>query len=64
MLDWLASLLLTAGAAVADLFVRQDAPGFPVIQMMVATLVLAAVVAVLVYWQPLVLYCKSRWRAR
>jgi Tfp pilus assembly protein PilV len=64
MLDWLANLLLSAGAGVADLFVSQDEPGFAVIQMMIATLVLAAVVTAVVYWQSLVRYWEARWRSR
>jgi hypothetical protein len=34
-------------------------PSFAVIQMMVATLVLAAVAAVIVWWQSLARYCQS-----
>ena len=67
MLDWLswpADLLLNAGAVVASWFVSKDATNFALVQMMVATLVLAAVVTAFVYWQSLVEYWKSRWRAR
>ncbi len=61
-LSWLADLLLSAGAVVASWFVGKDAPSFVVIQMMVATLVLAAVVSLIVYWQSLVEYWRSRWK--
>ena len=57
MLDWLswpADLLLNAGGVVASWFVSKDAPSFVVIQMTIATLVLAAVVSAFVYWQSLV----------
>lgn len=64
MLDWLADFLLNAGAAVASWFVSKDATNFVVLQMMVATLVLAAIVSVMVYWQSLVEYWKSRQRLR
>ena len=67
MLDWLswpADLLLNAGAVVASWFVSKDATNFALVQMMVATLVLAAVVTAFVYWQSLVEYWKSRWRPR
>jgi hypothetical protein len=47
---------------VASLFASREAASFVVIQMMVATLVLAAVVFALVYWQSLVEYWQSRWR--
>lgn len=59
MIDWLAQLLLGAGASFAELFENEDAPGFVVVQMMMATLVLAAVVAVIVYWQSLFEYFRS-----
>ena len=64
MLDWLswpADLLLNAGGFVASWFVSKEAPSFVVVQMMVATLVLAAVVSALVYWQSLAEYWRSRW---
>jgi hypothetical protein len=67
MLDWLswpADLLLNAGAVVASWFISKDATNFALVQMMVATLVLAAVVTAFVYWQSLVEYWKSRWRPR
>jgi len=57
-------LLLNAGAVVASWFVSKDATNFALVQMMVATLVLAAVVSAFVYWQSLVEYWKSRWRPR
>jgi hypothetical protein len=66
MLDWItwpANLLLRAGGAVASLFVSQDVPSFGIIQMMVATLVLAAVITLIVYWQSLVDYWRSLWKS-
>jgi len=67
MADWLtwpADLLLGIGAIVASWFVSEDKPNFVVIQMMVATLVLAAIVGMLVYGQSLIGYCQSVLRAR
>ena len=67
MADWLtwpADLLLGIGAIVASWFVSEDKPNFVVIQMMVATLVLAAIVALLVYGQSLVEYFQSVSKAR
>ena len=65
MFDWLADVLLNAGAIVASWFVSKDAINFFVVfQMMIATLVLGAIVSVMVYWQSLVEYWKSRWRPR
>jgi membrane protein YdbS with pleckstrin-like domain len=63
MADWLfwpAELLLAAGAAVASLFASKDTTNFAVIQMMVATLVLAAIVSLIVLLQSLVRYWLSR----
>jgi hypothetical protein len=59
MLDWLlwpAELLLAAGAAVASLFTNKDTINFVLIQMMVATLVLAAIVSLIVLLQRLIRY--------
>jgi hypothetical protein len=67
MLDWLtwpADALLYAGGIVASWIVSKDAPEFIVIQMMIATLVLAAVVATVVYWQSLIEFLKSAWKSR
>jgi hypothetical protein len=62
MLDWAADLLLSAGGAVAGWFVSRDASSFLTIQMMVATLVLAAVLSLIVYWRTVVDYCRSLWK--
>ena len=67
MLDWLtwpADQLLRVGGVVAGWFFRKDATSFTVVQMMFATLVLAAFVALLVFWQRLVEYCRSLWKTR
>jgi len=65
MLDWLtwpADQLLRIGGVVAGWFFSKDATSFTVVQMMFATLVLAAFVALLVFWQRLVEYCRSLWK--
>jgi hypothetical protein len=67
MLDWLtwpADQLLRIGGVVAGWFFSEDATSFTVVQMMFATLVLAAFVALLVFWQKLVEYCRSLWKTR
>jgi hypothetical protein len=67
MLDWLtwpADELLRIGGIVAGWFFSKDATSFTVVQMMFATLVLAAFVALLVFWQSLFEYCRSRWKTR
>ena len=66
MLDWLtwpADLLLNAGGAVAGLFFGTDEPNFVVVQMMVATLILAAIVSLMVFWRGLVEFCRARWKS-
>ena len=67
MLDWLswpADALLYIGGIVASWIVSRDAPDFIVVQMMIATLVLAAVVATVVYWQSFVEFWKTVWKSR
>ena len=67
MLDWLtwaADLLLRGGAIVARWFVNEDALSFMLIQMMAATLVLAAVVTLAVCWQSLTEYWRSFWKVQ
>ena len=67
MLDWLtrpAEWLLSAGGFVASWFFDKDATSFTVVQMMFATLVLAALVSLIVFWQALVEYCRSIWKPR
>jgi hypothetical protein len=50
MVSWIVRGLLLAAGSVASWFVAKDAPGFGVIQMMVATLLLALIVAVIAFW--------------
>ena len=67
MLDWLtwpADQLLRVGGVLAGWLFGKDATSFTVVQMMFATLVLAAFVALLVFWQRLVEYCRSLWKTR
>jgi hypothetical protein len=67
MLDWLtwpADQLLRIGGIVAGWFFSKDATSFTVVQMAFATLVLAAFVALLVFWQSLFAYFRSLWKTR
>src|SRR5262249_16198938 len=67
MLDWLtwpADQLLRIGGVVAGWFFSRDATSFTVVQMMFATLVLAAFVTLIVFWQTLVEYWRSFWKPR
>jgi hypothetical protein len=64
-LDWLtwpADQLLRIGGVVAGWFLGKDATSFTIVQMGFATLVLAAFVALIVFWQALVKYCRSLWK--
>jgi hypothetical protein len=67
MLDWLtwpADQLLRIGGVVAGWFFSRDATSFTVVQMMFATLVLAAFVTLIVCWQNLVECWRSYWKPR
>jgi hypothetical protein len=64
-LDWLtwpADQLLRISGLVAGWFFGKDATSFTIVQMGFATLVLAAFVALIVFWQALVKYCRSFWK--
>ena len=58
-LTWPVDQLLRIGGVIADWFFGEDATGFTLVQMGFATLVLAAFVALIVFWQTLVEYCRS-----
>jgi hypothetical protein len=65
ILDWLtwpADQLLQIGGFVASWFFSKDDTGFTLVQMGFATLVLAAFVALIVFWQVLFQYCRSLWK--
>ena len=67
MLDWLtrpAEFFLSTGGVVASWFFSKDAVSFTVVQMMFATLMLAAFLSLIVFWQTLVEYWRSLWKAR
>ncbi len=61
-LTWPADQLLRIGDVVAAWFFSEDATGFTLVRMGFATLVLAAFVVLIVFWQALVEYCRSLWR--
>jgi len=50
MVSWIVRGLLIVAGSVTSWFIGKDAPGFGVIQMMVATLLLALIVAVIAFW--------------
>jgi hypothetical protein len=63
-LTWPADQLLRIAGVVAGWFFDKGAVSFTVVQMMFATIVLAAFVALLVCWQSLIGYCRSLWKPR
>ena len=50
MISWAVRVLLISAGGVTSWFVAKDAPGFGVVQMMVATLMLALVISVIAFW--------------
>ena len=66
MINWLADLLLNIGGVFTRWIFGNDLPGsrYQVLAMMFATLVLAAVVVAIAYWQSLVTLWESRWKPR
>ena len=65
LIDWLtwpADQLLRIGGVMAAWFFSEDATGFTLVQMGFATLVLAAIVPLFVFWQTLVEYYRSVWK--
>ena len=63
MIEWLANWLSQAGGVVASWFVSKDAPDFDFFGGLMAVLVLAALVSVIVFWQTLIEYWRSRWKS-
>jgi hypothetical protein len=63
-LTWPADLLLWIGGVVAGWFFSKDAASFTDVQTAFAALVLAAFVALLVFWRNLFEYCRSLWKTR
>jgi hypothetical protein len=61
-LTWPADQLLRIGGLVAGWFFSNGDTGFTLVQMGFATLVLAAFVALIVFWQALVEYCRALWK--
>ena len=50
MVAWIARLLLALAAPITGWFVAKDSPNFGVIQMMVATFVLAFLLFIFAFW--------------
>ena len=50
MVAWIARILLALAAPITGWFVAKDSPNFGVVQMMVATLVLAFLCFIFAFW--------------
>lgn len=50
MLNWIVRGLLFAAGVITGLFIAEDAPNFGVVQMMVALIFLALIVAAFAFW--------------
>ena len=59
MFYWLVTPLMAMAAGIAAIFVARDSANFGVVQMVVSVLLLAALVALLVFWGPIM-----DWRRR
>ncbi|WP_072393639.1 hypothetical protein [Hyphomicrobium sp. CS1GBMeth3] len=60
VLSWLIRPLLIVAAVIAAWFVAEDAPNFGVVQMVIAVLLVAALVALAAFWEAVV----EQWKAR
>jgi len=58
----LADLILIPGGLIASLFVDEGTARFEVIQTMVGTLMLAAIIFIIAYWQSLIGYAVGHVR--
>ena len=54
MMHWLVTPLMALAATIAALFIARDSANFGIAQMVVSVLLLAGLVAILVFWGPLV----------
>lgn len=60
ILSWLIRPLLIVAAVIAGWFVAEDAPNFGIVQMVIAVLLIAALVALAAFWETLA----EQWKER
>ncbi|MCC7253711.1 MAG: hypothetical protein IT540_17780 [Hyphomicrobium sp.] len=60
MLSWLIRPLLFLAAIIASWFVAEDAANFGVVQMVVAVLLIAGLVALAAFWEGVVEWWRER----
>lgn len=59
MMYWLVTPLMALAAAIAALFIARDSANFGVVQMVVSVLLLAALVAIVVFWGPIMQWLRD-----
>ena len=64
MMHWLVTPLMALAATIAALFIARDSANFGIAQMVVSVLLLAGLVAILVFWGPLVQWLRDLRRRR
>lgn len=60
VISWLIKPLMLVSAAIATWFVAEDAANFGVVQMAIAVILVTSLVALAVFWQPLVSWFRQR----
>lgn len=60
IISWLLRPILFLAAIIAGWFVASDAPNFSVVQMAVAVLLIAVLVAIAAFWEQLADWLKDR----
>jgi hypothetical protein len=63
-LSWPADALLNMGGWIASWFFDKNAIGFPLEEMMFATIVLAAIIVLIVYWEAVIGYWELLWKSK
>lgn len=62
MFYWLVTPLMALAAGIAAIFIARDAANFGVVQMVISVLLLAGMVAIIVFWGPIVSWLKRERR--
>ena len=64
MFYWLVTPLMALAAGIAALFIARDSANFGVVQMVVSVLLLAGMVAIVVFWGPIMDWLRRGRRGR
>lgn len=62
MMYWLVTPLMALAAGIAALFIAPDAANFGVVQMVVSVLLFAGLIALIVFWGPIMEWLRNRRR--